>query len=172
MNEELSAWQLTYLSKAYTRAIRLEKLRQSFHQELYECIVVSTSLFDRYASEKRLSSATDSQAIRIVEAKERYERKIKQEYVRYARWTKLLENTHKEDRIIMIRYFQKEKYVRPEVVADLLERIKEHLQQEEILIDETRTEKANMEYRSYLDTNGRRFNKKKKRDIFLTHKAN
>ena len=166
MNEEISAWQLTYLSKAYTRAVRLEKLRQSFHQELYECIVVSTSLFDRYVSEKRLSSATDSQAIRIVEAKERYERKIQQEYERHASWESLLARAHKEDRLIMIRYFQKGKYVRPEMINDLLTRMNVDLQEEEIMIEEKRSEKASREYRAYLDANGRRVQKKRNGCIF------
>lgn len=161
----ITAWQLKHLAQALTRAKRLEALRASFHQELYECISYPTTNFDPL-NPKGIKTDTESQAIRIIEAKERYDRQIMNEYDRYFRWQSMLDWVTGDDRIILIRYFQKKKYVRPKRIKLLLHRIKRKLEAEERQIEKARTELAKEEYAEYARVKAEKRLPKQKLSIF------
>ncbi|WP_203332633.1 hypothetical protein [Planococcus beigongshangi] len=166
-NETLNieAWQLKYLAQALTRGKRLEVLRAKFHEELYECISYSTTNFDPL-NPKGIKTATDSQAIRIIEAKERYDRMIMNEYDRHFRWQLLLDWLTDHDRTIMVRYFQKKKFVRPELIASLLHRISKRLAEEERHIEKVRTDQAKEEYAEYAKATAEKRMPKRKLSVF------
>lgn len=147
----IEAWQLKHLAQALTRAKRLEVLRTDFHKELYACISYSTTNFDPL-NPKGISIATDSQAIGIIEAKERYDRMIMNEYDRHFRWQILLDWLTDYDRRIMVRYFEKKKYVRPELIASLLHRMSKRLAEEERHLEKVRTNQAKEDYEAYRKT--------------------
>lgn len=153
-NEALNhvAWQLEHIAQALTRAKRLEALRASFHKELYECICYPSVNLD-YLSVNKLSTATDSQAIRIIEAKERYDKKIHMEYERYIRWQSLLQMASEHDKKILFSYFQKKKYIRPAVINQLLSRLRKKVEAEEMQIAKERSERAAQELSAQLQAN-------------------
>lgn len=144
----ITAWQLKHLAQALTRAKRLEAMRMAFHKELYECISFPTTNFDPL-NPKGIKTATDAQAIRIIELKERYDRTIMNEYGRHVQWKLLLDWLTDRDQLIMIRYFQKKKYVRPELIASLLQRIHSKMEEEESYIEKARNDLAKEEHAEY-----------------------
>lgn len=148
LQQKKPEWQLSLLAKALTRMRRLEKLRSDFHEELYSCIIYPSVQLDQ-TLERKHSHATDSQAIRIIEAKERYERLIHKEYERHVRWRTLLEWLNENDQIIMIRYFEKKKTVQPKIMSRLLSKIEQRLELEERRIEQERTDKATVDYELY-----------------------
>lgn len=161
----ITAWQLKHLAQALTRAKRLEALRTSFHKELYECISYSTTNFDPL-NPKGIKTATDSQAIAIIEAKERYDRLIMNEYDRYFRWKLMLDWVNETDRIILVRYFQKKKYMRPERIKSLLNRIKEKVNVEERYLEKVRTDQSKEAYEEFLKVKAEKRLPKRKLSIF------
>ncbi|WP_438316537.1 hypothetical protein [Sporosarcina sp. FA9] len=144
----IDEWQLFHLAQALTRAKRLEKLRIDFHEELYSCIIYPSVQLDQLEVRGN-NPATDSQAIRIIEAKERYERKIHKEYDRSVRWKELLKWVDGNDKLIMIRYFEKKKSVRPEIISRLLSQIEKHLDLEERRFEQQRTEQSTTDFKKY-----------------------
>ena len=146
--QNVTEWQLFHLAKALTRAKRLEKQRADFHEELYETIICSSVSLDEL-NPQMMSSATDTQAIRIIEAKERYDRLIQSEYDRHVRWRQLLEWVGDNDRLIMIRYFEKKKSVQPKIINRLLSKIEKRLDQQEKRTEQERTEKSTADFRAY-----------------------
>lgn len=156
----LVAWQLFYISEALTRAKKLEALRQSFQQELYLCIIPSSASLDPL-NPSMISSATDTQAIRIVEAKDRYDRRILKEYDNHVRWKQLLNFASESDRIILVYYFQKKRSFRPEIISDLLHRIKDRVSEEDDQLENLRSEKALKEYRKIRSLQNRIYKKKR-----------
>lgn len=115
-------WWLSYLARAYTRAKRLEKLRESFHVDLYECVQVPSIPLDPIHRPNNGNPATDAQAFRIIAKKERYERKIEKEYQLHETWKKILqEYATKKEEIILIRYFQKRKSIKPDIISSILD---------------------------------------------------
>lgn len=165
-SEIMTGWQLYHVAEALTRAKRLEKLRSDFHNELYASIAFPSVNYDAL-NPRTISTATEAQAIRIIEAKERYDSLIQQEYVRHVRWKNLLEWASSTDKELMIRYFQKKKYVHPEVIAALLHRIKGKVEEEEIRIEKERTVKAQKDFKKYLDMVDRKRLKQKKKVCFF-----
>lgn len=161
----ITAWQLKYLAQALTRAKRLEAMRMAFHEELYDCISFPTSNFDPL-NPKSIKTATDSQAIRIIELKERYDRTIMNEYGRHVQWTLLLEWLSEKDQLIMIRYFQKKKYVHPELIASLLQRIHSKVEEEESYIEKARDDLAKEEHAEYRSVKAEKRLPKRKLSIF------
>lgn len=145
----INAWQLSHLAQALTRAKRLEALREAFHEELYDCIAYSTTNFDPL-NPKGIITSTEGQAIKIIQAKERYDRQILHEYDRHIRWGNFLKLASESDKQIMVRYFKKKKYVRPEVIKSLLFRLRKKLDSEETLLEKERTAKAAREHQEYL----------------------
>lgn len=152
-NETLNfdAWQLMHIAQALTRAKRLEALRTAFHKELYACIRWSTTTFDKLEP-RQGSVSTDLQAIKIIEAKERYEKKIQNEYDKYIRWQCFLQLANPHDQGIMVRYFQKKKYVRPEAIKSLLFRLKDTLEGQETQIEKERADQAKKDHHEFLRT--------------------
>lgn len=145
----INAWQLSHLAQALTRAKRLEALREAFHEELYDCIAYSTTNFDPL-NPKGVITSTEGQAIKIIQAKERYDRQILQEYDRHIRWQNFLSLASNSDKQIMVRYFKKQKYVRPEIIKSLLIRLGKKLDSEEVVIEKERTIKAAREHREHM----------------------
>lgn len=145
-------WQLSHLAQSLTRAKRLEKHRGMYFKEIYETIIYSSARFDDGYT-RHLSSATDIQAIRIIELKERYDKRVQQEYDRHVQWCELLEWANERDRLIMIRYFQKKKYVDPKVITRLLYRIEKRLNEEYRRIEMERNELAKEKYKEYRSDN-------------------
>lgn len=145
----INEWQLFHLAEALTRAVRLEKHREEFHEELYESILYPTVHYDREFTGNMGSPAVDTQAIRIIELKERYDQKIQGEYDRHVRWRQLLEWADDNDRLIMIRYFEKKKSVQPLIINRLLSRIEKRIDAEERRIEKERTTKATTDFRIY-----------------------
>lgn len=152
----LTAWQLFYVANALTRAKRLEKMRLDFHQELYDSITCRTTDYEAELNPTQLNMSTEAQAIRIIEAKERYDRLIQVEHERDMSWCKLLSWANDKDKILMVRYFKDKKYVKPEIVNALLERINERVVEEEIKVEEHREKRARQQYTRYLNTVGRK----------------
>lgn len=145
----ITKWQIFHLSQALTRAKRLEKYREEFHEELYESILYPTVHYDKEFTGNMGSPAVDIQAIRVIELKERYDRRIQREYDRHARWKRLLEWLDNNDKHIMIRYFEKKKSVQPKIINRLLSKIEKRLDQEEKCIEHERMEQSTAEYRVY-----------------------
>ncbi|WP_378152164.1 hypothetical protein [Chungangia koreensis] len=153
-------WQVRYLANALSRAIRLEKLRAEFYQELYENIrIPSVSYHHDFTS--MVSASTEMQAIKIINAKERYDRKVRKEYELNFRWEQLLSLVNEQERIIMIRYFRKKKSVNPEVISSILHKVKDYLREEELRLEEERTAMSSKEFRRYKDIHPENFKKKK-----------
>lgn len=146
---KITEWQLFHLAEALTRAMRLEKHREDFHKELYQAILYPTVHYDREFTGNMGSPAVDVQAIRIIELKERYDRKIQGEYDRHVRWRRLLEWADDNDRLIMIRYFEKKKSVQPYIISRLLSRIENRIAAEEERIEQERTTQAMTDFRVY-----------------------
>lgn len=144
------SWWLSFLAGAYARAERLEKDRAAFHTELYAAIRYPTVHYDKEYTGNLGSPATDVQAIRIIEAKERYERKIKQEYKRNTTWMKILLNwaTEKE-KFIMIQYFQKSKHVDRSILLSLVSRLDRDLMNLERRNTRERNEIAMNDFEKY-----------------------
>lgn len=153
----VNEWQLFHLAQALTRAKRLEKLRTAFHEELYMCISYPSVQIDPFIERK--SSATDSQAIRIIEAKERYDLMIQNEYKRHVRWQNLLLGLDSHDQEIFIRYFQKKKHIQPKIIGRLLNKIEKHLNKEERRIEQERTTQSAIDFKKYQEQT-RSFRKK------------
>ena len=149
MQQQKTEWQLHHLSQALTRAKRLERKRMDFHKELYLCITFASVHLDESIVREH-SHATDVQAIRIIEAKQRYERMIHKEYARHVRWQSLLGWVVEHDKVIMIRYFQKRKSVKPEIISRILETIEKRLEDEERRIEHDLDDKAQAEYEKYM----------------------
>lgn len=150
MTGNLVAWDLSFIANAYTRAKRLEVNRSCFHKELYEAIIIPAIRYgDDYVPGRNPS--TDAQAIRIIELKERYERKIEKEYERFNCWENFLNNVKSDkDRFILIRYFQKNKFVGEMVIESLLERLCEEYQNMNVQIVQNRNIKAREELKVIL----------------------
>lgn len=161
----ITAWQLKHLAQALTRAKRLEAMRMAFRKELYECISFPTTNFDPL-NPKGIKTATDAQAIRIIELKERYDRTIMNEYGRHVQWKLLLDWVTDRDQLIMIRYFQKKKYVRPELIASLLHRIHSKMEEEESYIEKARNDLAKEEHEEYRRVKAEKRLPKRKVSIF------
>lgn len=145
----ITEWQLYFLAESLTRAKRLEKQREEFHEELYETIIYPSVQLDQ-SLERVHSHATDSQAIRIVEAKERYDRKIQREYERFLRWQDLLTWVEPQEKILLVRYFQKKKFVQPKIISRLLSKIEKRLEEEEKQIEQERTKQSIEDFKIYL----------------------
>lgn len=145
MTDNLVTWDLFFIANAYTRAKHLEKNRSCFHKKLYEAIIIPAIRYgDEY--EPGRNPSTDNQAIRIIELKERYERKIQKEYERFNCWENFLNNIENEkDRFILIRYFQKNKFVDHTVIESLLERLRGEYQKMSVQIVQKRNIKAREE---------------------------
>ncbi|MCM3637734.1 hypothetical protein M3152_08365 [Sporosarcina luteola] len=137
----LVKWQVFHLAQALTRAKRMEKLRSEFFEELYESIVYPSVNLD-YNNPVMHSAKVDNQAIRIIEAKERYDKKVQQEYEKHFRWNDLLAWAREKDRPIMIRYFQKKKYVEPRIIFGILVRLQKRIEHEEFMMDMESNERA------------------------------
>lgn len=142
----ITSWQLFRIAEALTKAKRLEKCRKKFHKELYECISYRTTNYDKIGNPTTVSSATDVQAIRIIELKERYDAEVRKEYDRDVRWRSFLSLASEKDRLIMIRYFKKKKYVKPEIIFSLLARINDQVEEEEDRLDKERNIQAQKDY--------------------------
>lgn len=147
--ENITEWQLFHIAQAVTRAKRLEKHRTDFHEELYECIVYPTVHYDMEFMGIGQSPATDIQAIKINEAKERYGRKIQKEYDRYVRWEELLNWVDEREQHILIRYFQKKKYIQPKIINRLLSKVEQKLAEQEKRIEQERTAQSIADFRAY-----------------------
>lgn len=142
-------WRLSYFAKALTRAKRLESLRKEFHQELYDAIILPSV---RYADDyqKGRNPNTDAQAIRIIESKERYERKIQKEYQLADIWQMILaEWVNEIERLLLIRYFKKEKPVSYSVIRKIIKRIKPKLDALEIKTLGERNQQAQGEFEEF-----------------------
>lgn len=136
-------WWLSYLARAYTRAKRLEKLRESFHADLYECVQVPSMPLDPIHRPNNGNPATNAQAFRIIAKKERYERKIEKEYQLHETWKKILqEYATKKEEIILIRYFQKRRSIKTDIIASILEGMDRQLTLLEQQIERERAKKA------------------------------
>lgn len=142
-------WQLSHLANALTRAKRLEKKRKDFHEELYETIIYPSMRTDELFRPRTMSAATDVQAIRIIELKERYDKKVQQEYEKHFRWKDLLAWAGKRDSIILIRYFQKKKHIKPEIILRLLNRLEERIADEEFVLGVELDELAQEEFKNH-----------------------
>jgi len=145
---KMTEWQLFHIAHALTRAKRLEKRRHAFYQELYENIPVPTVHLDKEFTSDTGSPSVETQAFRLMEAKERYDRKIKGEYKRYVRWKDLLKWASDTDRILLFQYFEKKKSVRPEIIERLLSRISERVEEDEKRIE---WERQKQSIEAYLD---------------------
>lgn len=145
----LTEWWLFHLAGAYTRAKRMEKYRSDFHTALYDNILCSSVT---YGYEPRgTSPATDVQAIKIVEAKERYERTIRREYERFNLYRRILSEYVENDRerAILDRYFRKRKKVDKEIVHAILKRLRKDLDNLDREVGEERTKESTKIYRKY-----------------------
>ncbi|WP_142829030.1 hypothetical protein [Planococcus soli] len=162
----ITSWQLFLIAEALTKAKRLEKYRNKFHKELYECISYPTTNYDKIGNPTTVSSATDAQAIRIIELKERYDTEVQKEYERDVRWRSFLSVANEKDRLIMIRYFKKKKYVKPEIVFSLLSRINAQVEEEEVRIERERNLQAQLDYMKHRKTNERKPNIKRVEYVF------
>lgn len=139
--DALNKWQMFYLSQSLTRARRLEKQREDYYEEIYNTITYSAMRLDE-SLEGIQSHATDAQAIRLIEMQERHDRRIRREYARYVRWQGILEWVDENERIILIRYFQKKKHVQPKIIRRILDRIDKRLQAQEKQIEKELDAKA------------------------------
>jgi len=144
-------WQLFHLAAALTRAKRLEAQREAFHEELYDCIVYSRVHYDREITGGGVSPATDVQAIKIIESKERYERLIQNEYDRSVRWRVILSGLKGNDRLVAIRYFEKKKFVQPSIINRLVRKMGNQIEREERTIEKERNVHAAEAYTAYQD---------------------
>ncbi|MBE1557003.1 hypothetical protein [Sporosarcina limicola] len=151
--EGLNEWQLSHLSQALTRAKRLEKQRADFHQELYDTVLYPTVHYDKEFTGNGGSPVTDIQAIKIIEAKERYERLIQKEYKAHRRWESVLEWIDERDRPITIRYFAKGKRVQLKIIGRLLQQITKQLEREEQHTERQRNEQSTADYKEVSATN-------------------
>jgi len=140
--EVSNQWQLFYLAASLTRARRLEAQRESFHAELYDCIVYSTVHYDREFMCSGVSPATDIQAFRIIESKDRYEELIQKEYRLSEDWQKLLKPFNDGERILIARHFQKKKPIPHHIINRLLRRLERLLDVRERHIDKQRSKQA------------------------------
>lgn len=150
MNERygLLKWQISHIAHGLTRAKRLEKHRADFFEELYESIVYPSANLD-YNNPSTHSAKVDNQAIRIIELKERYDKKVQKEYEKHFRWKDLLTIAQEKDRYIMVRYFQKKKYVEPHIIMGLLDRLEECIEHEEFMLEKEKEEQAKEAYKSH-----------------------
>lgn len=147
---DVNEWQLFFLAAALTRAKRLEKNRADHYQTLYENILYPCVHYDKEFTGNTGSPAVDIQAIRLGESKERYDRKIKREYERFLRWQDLLTWVEPQEKILLVRYFQKKKSVRPEIISRLLSKIEKRLERDERRIEQERLEQSIADYERYL----------------------
>lgn len=146
-------WRLGYLAKAYTRARRLVELREEFHHELYEAIVIPGIQYGDERQHNR-NPNTDAQAIRIIEMKERYEKKIKKEFRLARTWMTIIsEWVTERERYVLIRYFQKEKPMDPEIIQPIIRKIKRKLAVLESKIVEERNKQAMDEFKEFREKN-------------------
>lgn len=152
----MTEWQLFHLAQALTRAKRLEKHREEFHEELYECIVYPSVQLDWL--EQSVNAATDAQALKIINMKERYDRKIQREYTRYIRWQDLLSWVSDHDKEILVRYFQKKKHVHYKIINRILTSIESKLNEEERRFEYEQDQEAQAEFKAYMK-NKRAFKK-------------
>ncbi|MBD7985319.1 hypothetical protein H9649_12035 [Sporosarcina sp. Sa2YVA2] len=139
-------WQLFHLSQALTRAKRMEKYRADFFEELYESIVYPSVNLD-YNNPVMHSAKVDIQAIRIIQLKERYDKKIQQEYEKHLRWKDLLAWAIETDEHLLIRYFQKRDYLEPTIVMRLLRRLEVRIHDEEFTLEKERDDLAKETYK-------------------------
>lgn len=151
--KNIDEWQLFHIAQALTRAKRLEKNREVFHEELYSMIHTPTVQYGHEHEPSNIgglgTKSVESQAIRIIELKERYDKKIQVEYDRHVRWRNLLEWLDNNEKHIMIRYFEKKKSVQPKIINRLLSKIEKQLDLEEKRIEQERTEQSTAEFRIY-----------------------
>lgn len=145
----VNEWQLFHLAAALTRAKRLEKQRATFHRELYAAILYPTVHYDKEFTGNMGNPAVDIQAFRLAESKERYGRKIQREYERFLRWQDLLTWVDSHEKVLLVRYFEKKKPVRPEIISRLLHKIEKRLDQEERRIEQERLEQSIEDYEKY-----------------------
>ena len=139
-------WQIFHLSQALTRAKRMEKHRAEWFEELYESIVYPSVNLD-YNNPVMHSAKVDNQAIRIIGLKERYDKKVQQEYEKHLRWKDLLAWAGESDKHLLIRYFQKKKYLEPHIVLSLLTRLHERIEHEEFMMEMEGNERAKEEFK-------------------------
>lgn len=139
-------WQLFHLAQSFTRAKRMEKHRSEWFESLYESIVYPSVNLD-YNNPVMHSAKVDNQAIRIIGLKERYDKKMQQEYEKHLRWKDLLAWAGESDKHLLIRYFQKKKYLEPHIVLSLLKRLEERIEHEEFMMDMEGNERAKEEFK-------------------------
>lgn len=146
---DVNEWQLFHLAAALTRAKRLEKNRADHYQTLYENILYPCVHYDKEFTGNTGSPAVDTQAIRLAESKARYDRKIKKEYERFLRWQDLLTWVDSQEAILLVRYFEKKKFVQPKIINRLLSRIEKRLERDERRIEQDRLEQSIADYERY-----------------------
>lgn len=142
-------WQLFHLAQALTRAKKLERNRAEYFQSLYSRIIYPCFNLD-YLNPRPGSAAPDTQAIKLIKSQKRYDRKIRKEYERHVRWRAILEWTSESDKHIMIRYFQKKKYVNPKTINRILTEVEQLLEGQEKEIEVQRDEQAKQDYMEYM----------------------
>lgn len=154
---DVNKWQLFYLAQSLTRAKQLEKHREEWFESLYETIIYPSAQLDPML-ERGSNPSTEAQAIRIIDLKERYDGKVQREYDRHVRWNRLLEWVNDNDRIILIRYFQKKKSVHPKIINRILTSIERKLDAEEKRIEGERDKEAQKDFQAFMQ-NKRTFKK-------------
>lgn len=141
------SWWLGYLAKASRRANRLERERVDFHADLYECIRYSSVPFDPL-NPPRGSTATEAQAIRIIELKDRYEKKILKEYQLCTVWDSILSECKTEqERQLLNRYFINGERKDEEQINELLLELYKPIARLEEQIERERNERSTEECR-------------------------
>ena len=145
---DIIRWQIFHLSQALTRAKRMEKHRADWFASLYDSIVYPSVNLD-YNNPVMHSAKVDNQAIRIIGLKERYDKKMQQEYEKHLRWKDLLAWAGESDKHLLIRYFQKKKYLEPHIVLSLLKRLEERVEHEEFMMDMEGNERAMEEFKEH-----------------------
>lgn len=150
-------WWLSYLSKALTRAKRLEIQRAAYHDELYKSILYPSVPLNSLAGRKRGENpATDAQAFRIIGSKDRYEKKIKKEYRLHELWENVvLEWVTDREKLILIRYFKKGKRVDENIIISILDRLNKKLTKLEQQIEQERNELSTVQYRRFKEEKSR-----------------
>lgn len=149
-DQGLLDWQLRHLATSIGRAKELEKRRSDYHEELHQNIAYSTVHYDRAFMGVVASPAVEAQAFSMIERKERFDRRIQAEYGRFNRWQDLLDYAGSHDRLLLQRYYQKGKPLRPDIVARLLNRLSGRVAEEEAAIEAQRQKLSIERYLDYM----------------------
>ncbi|RSK30961.1 hypothetical protein [Bhargavaea beijingensis] len=136
-----AAWRLRYIAGAYTRARRLEAMREAFHRELYASIITPVALYGHDAYRAN-SARPDNQALRIIEAKERFEREVQKEYKLANEWDELLSLVDQEDKQLIDLHFRKGKHISRQARLRILTKYKDLMQKKEQETEQARDAEA------------------------------